>query len=695
MSAPAGASTDRSLFVRLPGRRRAEAEPRWSLARTAGAVLFFGIAFYLAYRFGMSFSQARPSPIWFPDAVLLCALLLTPSRLWPMFILMTMAIRFWLVPAEPPLWFRAAAFANDSLKALLSAVILRRVLRDPTRFDRLRDFVVFVIVAVLAVPNLSALGGAAAWHALGREFWPAWRGWFLGDAMATLLMVPAILYWVFGHRERRKPTRSASVGEAVLLVAGLAGLGLAAFSGRVARPYDALALIYAPVPFLLWAAFRFGLKGTSAVLTLSALLAAVAAAEGRGLFATEPPDHRILWIQLYMFVVALPVLFLAALVQERDESVTKLRESEKRYREVVNSQTDLICRFLPDTTLTFVNEAYCRYFKRDREDLIGRSFLELIPESAREAAREHLRSLVQNPRVVANEHLVLRPDGSPGWQQWFNYAVKGRDGRVIEFQAIGHDITDRKHAEEADRLLAQASRLALVGELTASIAHEINQPLGAILSNSDVLEMRIESGDDNEDNRVIVSDIRRDALRASDVIRNVRSLARPREMQMRPVDLRELTGDVLRLAGVESRRRGVLIETDVAPDLPPVFGDRVWLQQLLLNLVMNGMEAMSDVLEGERRLTLRALRDGSSSVEIRVSDAGHGIADDLLPRLFDSFVTTREQGMGLGLSISRSIVEAHGGKIWAENNPETGATFRFTLPVMRPEGPGPSAERSL
>ena len=373
------------------------------------------------------------------------------------------------------------------------------------------------------------------------------------------------------------------------------------------------------------------------------------------------------------------ILF-SAVVGKRAEAA--LRASEERYREVVDSQTDLICRYLPDTTLTFVNEAYCRYFGRFREELIGRQFLELIPEEVREVARQHVKSLVDNPRIEADEHEVVRADGSIGWQQWVDYAVRGRDGRVIEFQAIGRDITDRKRAEEADRRAAQVSRLALLGELTASIAHEINQPLGAILSNADALEMLLESTNGRpEEIRTILSDIRREGLRASEVVSHVRTLVRRRAMEMTPLDVNEVAEEVMGLAGAESRRRGVVIETEFASDLPEVRGDRVWLHQLFLNLIVNAMDAMGPVETGKRRLLLRTCRDGDGRVEVAVADTGHGIPAGLLPRLFESFVTTREDGMGLGLAISRSIVEAHGGRIRAENNPGGGATLRFTLPA--------------
>ena len=373
------------------------------------------------------------------------------------------------------------------------------------------------------------------------------------------------------------------------------------------------------------------------------------------------------------------ILF-SAVVGKRAEAA--LRASEERYREVVDSQTDLICRYLPDTTLTFVNEAYCRYFGRFREELIGRQFLELIPEEVREVARQHVKSLVDNPRIEADEHEVVRADGSIGWQQWVDYAVRGRDGRVIEFQAIGRDITDRKRAEEADRRAAQVSRLALLGELTASIAHEINQPLGAILSNADALEMLLESTNGRpEEIRTILSDIRREGLRASEVVSHVRTLVRRRAMEMTPLDVNEVAEEVMGLAGAESRRRGVVIETEFASDLPEVRGDRVWLHQLFLNLIVNAMDAMGPVETGKRRLLLRTCRDGDGRVEVAVADTGQGIPAGLLPRLFESFVTTREDGMGLGLAISRSIVEAHGGRIRAENNPGGGATLRFTLPA--------------
>jgi signal transduction histidine kinase len=182
--------------------------------------------------------------------------------------------------------------------------------------------------------------------------------------------------------------------------------------------------------------------------------------------------------------------------------------------------------------------------------------------------------------------------------------------------------------------------------------------------------------------RQILSDIRRDDERASDVIRGMSALLRRREIEVRALDLNDAIGEVLRLLEGESKRHGVALELHLAEALPPVAGDRVHLQQVVLNLVINGMEAAAEAPPGKaRKVTVRTARTGAD-VEASVHDTGAGIAPDHMPRLFDSFVTTKKDGMGLGLSIARSLIEAHGGKIWADNTTR-GAMFRFTLPLYR------------
>lgn len=375
-------------------------------------------------------------------------------------------------------------------------------------------------------------------------------------------------------------------------------------------------------------------------------------------------------------------------VTEQQRLHEALLQSEERYREVVESQTELVCRYRRDGVLTFVNEAYCRFFARSRESLLGHSFMELIPEQTRAAVQDQIALLYNERRPHTYEHEVIYPDGSLRWQQWVDYPILDERGEIEEIQAIGRDITDRKRAEEANRNLAHASRLAVAGELTASIAHEINQPLGAILSNADAAEMLLERPHPPLDEvRQILIDIRRDDQRASDVIRHLRALLRKHELEIEPLDLNELLTEVLRLAAADGQRRRVHFVREFAPDLPRVPGDRVHLQQVMLNLILNAMDAMAETPIPRRRVTLRTRRVAEDRVAVAVIDTGSGIDPERLHHIFDSFFTTKKEGMGLGLSIARSIIEAHRGVLTVENNPDGGATFAFTLPMTRTEGP--------
>ena len=323
---------------------------------------------------------------------------------------------------------------------------------------------------------------------------------------------------------------------------------------------------------------------------------------------------------------------------------------------------------MPDTTLTFVNEAYCRRFDRPREELIGHKFLELIPESARAITLRNIASVLERRQVLKQEHEVMLPDGTVGWQQWADYVVGCDDGEV-ELQGIGQDITDRKRAEEARQTLSHASRLAVVGELTAMIAHEINQPLGAILSNADAAELLLRQKEPPlREIREILADIRKNDIRASETIRRMRALQRRREMDLHPIDINQTVAEVLRLVASDAQRRGVRIETGYAAPPPSVRGDTVHLQQVLLNLILNAMDAMAELSESRRRIGVRVERDGTDTVKVAVEDTGPGVPPDRLPRIFESFFTTKKEGMGLGLSIARSIIEAHQGHIWVERN---------------------------
>jgi signal transduction histidine kinase len=244
------------------------------------------------------------------------------------------------------------------------------------------------------------------------------------------------------------------------------------------------------------------------------------------------------------------------------------------------------------------------------------------------------------------------------------------------------DITDRKRVEEATRALTHSQRLASMGELTALIAHEVRQPLCAMLVHTDTLD-RLLRGREPPQSLIpgIISRIREDILRAESTISRIRTFVRQRELEPQAVDLNEVVTDVMRFVASEARRRGVQLYTRLAMGLPAVRGDAAHLQQVLVNLIVNAMDASSEQVEGERIVRICTHALDHDRVEISVHDRGRGIAPDVLPRLFDPFFTTGKDGVGLGLSVAHTIVVAHRGRIWAENNPEGGATLRVALPV--------------
>ena len=245
----------------------------------------------------------------------------------------------------------------------------------------------------------------------------------------------------------------------------------------------------------------------------------------------------------------------------------------------------------------------------------------------------------------------------------------------------------RRHRAEAAlqrnrEELAHVTRVSTVGELTTSVAHELNQPLGAILSNADAAEMFLAADPPALDEvRDILADIRKDDQRASEVIRRMRSLLRKRELAPQSIEINEAVEEVLKLLSIDASARKVAMKFERTASLPRVWCDPVHFQQVVLNLVLNGMEAMAGLPEEKRQVVVRTGPGDNGTVKIAVADSGPGIPVDSLPKLFEPFFTTKKEGMGMGLSIARTIVEAHHGQIWAENNPNIGATFYFTVPV--------------
>jgi PAS domain S-box-containing protein len=369
-------------------------------------------------------------------------------------------------------------------------------------------------------------------------------------------------------------------------------------------------------------------------------------------------------------------------ISERRAQESALRASEQRYRHIIENQTDLVCRYTPDTTLTFVNEAYCRFFNKSQAELVGCKFIELLPASAREQALQKVAAVVASRQTNTWEHEVLLPNGETGWHHWIDNPIVNAHGKVEELQAIGRDITDRKRMEMAQQNLAHALRLAVAGELTAMVAHEVSQPLGAIMANAEAAQMLLESANPPlQEIRDILFDIRESNVRADQAIRRMRELLKKREISMQPLDINETILVALRLVSGDAIHRNVKIIRELPEKLPLILGDKIHLQQVMLNLLVNAMDAMSINKIQTRELVVRTQVLDNHVVMVSVCDQGPGIATDKVQQIFDSFYSTKKDGMGLGLAISRSIIESHQGRIWAENQTRGGAVFSFTIPI--------------
>jgi PAS domain S-box-containing protein len=284
------------------------------------------------------------------------------------------------------------------------------------------------------------------------------------------------------------------------------------------------------------------------------------------------------------------------------------------------------------------------------------------------------------------EFRLKLPDGAIRW-----IASRGRvevdaAGRPVLIRGASRDVTEHKRAEQETQQLQQeiahAGRVSMMGQLASGLAHEINQPLAAILRNAEAAELFLQDpSPDLDEVRAILTDIRLDDERAGKVIDGMRNLLSRRTLATQRLDVGSLVGDVAALVRVDAMTRHVKLNVDVADDLPRILGDRVQLQQVLLNLILNGMDALNGARPEDRYVRVTAGLDGSGMVEFAVGDGGAGIPTARLGQIFEPFFTTKPSGMGLGLAISRTIIEAHRGRLWAENQSGGGAVFRCTLPT--------------
>jgi PAS domain S-box-containing protein len=313
-----------------------------------------------------------------------------------------------------------------------------------------------------------------------------------------------------------------------------------------------------------------------------------------------------------------------------------------------------------------------------------KEFLRRIHPDDRARTMEHFETAIRQKLDFDVGYRIVHPGGEVREIHAIGHPVPGPPGDLVEFVGTVMDVTERRRAEEERQALAHANRITTMGQLTASIAHEINQPIAAVVTNAHAaLRWLNMQPPDPEEVRQALGRIVKEGRRAGDVISRIRALVTKAPPRKDTLDINDTIREVIALTGSELRRNGTSLQTQLADGLPLVPGDRIQLQQVMVNLILNAVEAMSGSDLGSRELLISTEEDGDNGVRIAVRDWGPGVKPESVDRLFDAFYTTKPDGMGMGLSICRSIIEAHGGRVWATTNVPHGAVLQFTLP---PEG---------
>ena len=370
-------------------------------------------------------------------------------------------------------------------------------------------------------------------------------------------------------------------------------------------------------------------------------------------------------------------------IDDRANAEEALRASEYKLRQIIETIPSFLWSTAPDGEPTHVNQRTLDYSGMRFEDYLHFGWKQALHPDDFSAMANAFFHAIQTGTSFQNEHRLRRSDGEYRWHHARGEPLRDQQGRIIQWYGLSVDIDDRKKAEEQLRStqarLARASQMATVAELSASIAHEINQPLAAVISSAQTCQTWLSgSSPDIARARAAVDRIVRDATAAAEVVRHIRALFKQVAPDKSQLQINEVIDEVWRLLQNEMDRRGILAEFDLARMLPPTAADRIQVQQVLLNLMRNGIEAMEGQ-DDPKRLIVRS-RHVDGSIVVEVCDSGPGVADK--EKAFEPFHSTKQNGMGVGLVISRSIIQAHEGELWVRDNTPRGAIFTFTLPAL-------------
>lgn len=660
--------------------------------RTFVAVLASSVTYYVATQVAwlLCFPDSKVSLIFPPHAVLVCTLLLVPTRHWWAYALGAAAAHYLATQQAgwPPLYaLHCEAF--DATQNLLTAAGIRFLVKSPLDRLTLREAVIFVLVAVVALPFGTALWGAAFTisNGFGIDYWVEWRNLGVSNGVTMIVLAPAILLGAKALQTRRGGASVARVFESGILALAVFAAAYFAFDLAPAGPETSPALIYLPVPLLIWAVLRFGLGGVSTAMLAIAIMAIWGTMQGRGPFLTQAPAANALALQLFFLMLATPLMLLAVAIGEERRAREALRVSDERISLAAASAQLAVWDWDIESDQVWVTDEGRKFFGFTPDEYIDYATLggRVHPEdrAARLAAFEHA---LASGMPYDTEYRLVQRDGSTRWIAGRGRRQASVDGARPRVLGVSLDVTRQKHdaAEvQAQREgLAHLSRIAMVSAMSTSLAHELRQPLGSILSNAQAGQRFLaKDPPDLAELRDVLVEIVADDRRANGIIERVQTMLRRGELVLQPVSVNECLDELLRLTRGDLAARGIAVSNLVAADLPLARTDWVQLQQVLLNLIVNASDAMKSNPPDDRVLTLTA-SVAAGELRLGVLDCGVGLPDDV-ESLFQPFHTTKAHGLGIGLSISRSLVTAHGGRLWGEHREARGAAFYIALPLAR------------
>lgn len=667
------------------------------------------LAFAIAYIVGGALSQwptlspGLTATLWAPSGLVLAALLLTARSDWLKFIsvglLVDIGVNYAIYDFSLPA--SGVVALGNILEAVAGASLVRWWCGEPFQFNGVREVLAVLLLAAVPATMISATFGAATLAATGVEsFGPAWLLWWIGDAVGVLIVAPLVLASL---RETASPSRW-SYSRLLEMMALLVTLSIAAeafFSGYI--PFSFIML-----PFLVWAALRFGMFGAALAMAVVAVVTFASVTAGFEPFARPAlsPYERTIIVQAFLVVFGVSTLLLAALTEQRDSALDALKAAHASLETKVLERTAALRASEEFRELALESAGagewswdivFDKFSFSDRyRELLGfvgdqslefSAWLQRVHPDDRERLQRRAEHMLATPddNLWSEEFRLLHPKHGLMWFAGRAHLKRDANGTALRMTGITIDVTQRRQAEFQTRLHQSAqsrlARLGALGELTAGIAHEINQPLMASgIYVRLIAEVLAQAPPQIDIARRSAKKAAEQIERASGVVRGLRELIQLGRISAAPASARKIVEQSIELIQPELERANISVHVRIPSDLPSVRADILQIEQVLINLLRNSIDAIasSGMIDGQIRIEVSA--SSQAFVQFNVRDSGPGFAAERAGHPPQHFSTTKAQGLGFGLPLSSSIVTAHGGELWIGENDNGGSVF-FTLPV--------------